>query len=381
MSRSLRLSFPGTSYVGLGTIELLGKEAARLGSRALLVTGRHALRSVGITDRLVALLEDAGVAVERFERVPPEPEVETVDAAREALREAGCDLVVEAGGGSAIDAGKAAAALAREQAPTADYHGARKVTGAGLPHVAVATTAGTGAEVTRNAVITNPWTHLKRSIRAEGVMPTVSITDPELTVSCPPQVTAAAGMDALVQAVESLFSVHAIPTTEALSLAAARLIAGHLADAYEDGGDIGARAAVSEGSYMAGLALGSARLGAVHGLAHPVGLCYGLPHGLVCAALMPPVLKRNAEAAPDKYRALADAIGADPLETFRRLQERLGLRRQLGPYPSPEWEERILDYATGSGSSKANPVPVDEAYVRQTLAALTENGDSSHFEP
>ncbi|MHC4591171.1 MAG: iron-containing alcohol dehydrogenase family protein, partial [Planctomycetota bacterium] len=234
MGESLRLNFPGASYVGPGTIEVLGTEAAALGLRALLVTGRRALRRAGTTDRLVSLLEEAGVTVELFEQAPPEPDVATVDAARLAIREAQCDVVVEAGGGSAIDVGKVAAALAGEDAPTAEFHASRQITRPGLPHIAVATTSGTGAEVTRNGVISDPATRLKKSIRGDGVMPTVSITDAELTLSCPPEVTAAAGMDALVQAIESFFSVHAIATTEALSLQAVRLIGSHLVRAFED---------------------------------------------------------------------------------------------------------------------------------------------------
>ena len=367
MGRAATLRFPAACHVGPGAVEALGEEARRLGSRALLVTGRRALRAAGTTDRLVALLRGAGVEAVPFEDVPPEPDVACVDAARRAAREAGCDLVVEAGGGSALDAGKVAAGLAGEDAPTAEFHGARSVERPGLPHVAVATTSGTGAEVTPNGVISNPDARLKQSIRGPGMMPAATITDPELTLSCPPAVTAAAGMDALVQAIESYLSVHAIPTTEALSLAAVRLTAGHLRAAYRDGADAEARAAMSEGSFMAGVALANARLGAVHGLAHPVGLCYGLPHGVVCAVLMPPVLERNREAVPAKYEALAGAMGGEPVEVIRRLLAELDLAGALGPYPEAQWERAIVQYAVKSGSSRANPVPVDEGFVRGVL--------------
>jgi alcohol dehydrogenase class IV len=367
MGRSLKLNFPGSSHVGPGCVEQLGPEAACLGQRALLVTGRSALRKAGSTDRLIGLLDEAGLEVETFEEVPPEPDVGTVDAARRVARERGCDLVVEAGGGSALDVGKAAAALAFEEGPTAEFHSGRPIKRPGLPHVAIATTAGTGAEVTRNSVLTDPAGRLKKSIRGDGLMPTVSITDAELTLSCPPGVTAAAGVDALVQAIESFFSTYAIPTTEALSLAAAGLIAAHLVRAYEDGADREARAAVCEGSYMAGLALGSARLGAVHGLAHPLGLCYGMAHGVVCGVLTPPVLRRSAPAAPRKYEALRDALGGDPAGLVSELLARLDLPRRFEGYPDADWERRVLDYALSSGSSAANPVAVDEHYVRAVL--------------
>lgn len=371
MAESLRLNFPGVSYVGRGTIEALGKEAAALGSRALLVTGRRALRQAGTTDRLVSLLRGAGVEVELFEEAPPEPDLAAVDAARERARQAGCDLVVEAGGGSAIDVGKVAAALALEEAPAAEFHRGRDITRPGLPHIAVATTAGTGAEVTRNGVISDPESRVKKSIRADVVMPTVSITDPELTLSCPPDVTAGAGMDALAQAIESLFSVHAIATTEALSLCAVRLAVNNLLSAFEDGQDLRARAAMSEASYMAGLALGSARLGAVHALAHPVGLCYGLPHGVVCAALMPPVLRSNVQAAPEKYGRLRGLMGGEPVQVLETMLDELDLPHVLGEYPDQAWERCVIDYAVASGSGKANPTPVDEDYVRRILRAVS----------
>jgi len=323
-----------------------------------------------VTQRLAALLEGAGVAVVPFERVPPEPDVGTVDAARAAIRSAGCDLVVEAGGGSALDVGKVAAALAGEDAPTARFHDGPAIQEPGLQHVAVPTTSGTGAEVTANGVISNPDTRLKQSIRGGGVLPAVSIIDPELTLSCPPSVTAAAGMDALVQGIESLLSVHAIPTTEALSLAAVRLTVRGLTAAYRDGADREARAAMSEGSFMAGLALANARLGAVHGIAHPLGLCLGLPHGVVCGALMPPVLERSRHAVPGKYEALQDAMGGEPVQVLESLLAELGLPRVLGACPDAQWERVIVDYALGSGSSRANPVPVDEAYVRGVLAEV-----------
>ena len=367
MAPALRLNFPGLSFVGVGAAKALSEQAARLGSRALLVTGRSALRRAGITERLIGLLEDAGVGAVPFEQAPPEPDVATVDAARRLLREEGCDLVVEAGGGSAIDSGKAAAALAGEDAPTAEFHAGGAIERPGLPHIAIATTAGTGAEVTRNSVLTDPQTQLKQSLRGDGLMPNVSITDPELTVSCPPDVTATAGMDALVQAVESFFSVHAVPVTEALSLKAVGLIVRSLPLAFEHGRNVEARSAVAQGSYMAGLALGSVRLGAVHGLAHPVGVCYGLPHGLVCAVLMPAVLERNLPAAPQKYDELRAAMGGEPLQVFAALLDALDLPRTLGAYPDAEWERRIVDCALSSGSSAANPAKVDEGYVLGVL--------------
>jgi alcohol dehydrogenase class IV len=363
----LRMNFPGASWVGPGAIEKLGEEAADLGGRALLVTGGNALCAAGTTDRIVGLLREVGVEVVLFESAPPEPDVASVDAAREVLRGSACDLVIEAGGGSAIDVGKAAAALAGEDAATVEFLGGREILASGVPHIAIATTSGTGAEVTRNSVLTDPAQDLKKSIRGDGLMPNVSITDGDLTLSCPKNVTAASGMDALVQGIESLFSRHATTATQSLSLGAVGLISQALPLAYADGEDRAARAAMAEGSWMAGLALGSARLGGVHALAHPLGVLYHMSHGVVCALLMEPVLVLNTEAVPAKYEALAAAMGDDPLTALRRLLRTMELPVILGDYPDADWERRIIEYAVASGSGKANPVVVDEVFVREVL--------------
>jgi len=370
MHESVKLSFPRFAAVGAGSAERLGEEAARLGRRALLVTGRRALRKAGITDRLIRLLGEAGVETELFAEVPPEPDVACVDRARERLRQARCDMVVEAGGGSALDVGKAAAALARAEAPTAEYHAGLEPPAFGLPHLAVPTTAGTGAEATPNSVLIDPGGRVKKSIRGLALLPNACIVDGALTFTCPASVTAASGMDALAQAIESYVSVHAIPATEAFSLEAVRLITPSLPVAHARGDDLAARQSLSEGSFLAGVALANARLGAVHGLAHPLGLMCHLPHGVVCAALLPHVLARNAPAVAQKYSRLREAMGADPLEKLRELLKTLGLPEQLGAYPDADWENRILQYALSSGSSRANPVPVDEGYVRDILRAV-----------
>ena len=367
MDQGLKLSFPRCVHIGPGAVRHLGEKAARLGQRVLLMTGRRALRKSGTLDRLLALMGDAGISVEVFDEVPPEPDLATVDRARERLRRADCDVVIGLGGGSALDVGKAAAALAVADGPTAVYHAGAEVPTRGLPHVAVPTTAGTGSEATSNSVLIDADGMVKKSLRGPTLLPDVCIVDAELTLSCPPSVTAASGMDALVQAIESYVSVQAVATTEALSLEAARAIGRSLPVAYEDGAGLPARAAMVEASFMAGLALGSARLGAVHGLAHPVGMRYGLPHGVVCGVLAPHVFRRNAPAVGEKYARLAEAMGGDPADRTESLLDRLALPRSVGPYPDAEGERTIMEYALSSGSSCANPVMVDEAYVRGIL--------------
>ena len=291
----------GRVVTGWGAARELGAVAAALGRRALLVTGRSALRAAGITDRLVESLRAGGVRVELFEGVEPEPGVETVDRGREAFERGRCDMVVAAGGGSALDVGKAVAALAAGSAPTREYYSRRPLPSRFAPSVTVPTTSGTGSEVTPVSVLGDASAGLKHSLRGPSLLPAAAVVDAELTVTCPADVTASAGMDALTQAVESYLSRLATPLTDALALHAVELIWLNILAAYQHGEDRSAREAMSYGSLLAGMALANARLGAVHGMAHPIGWRYRLRHGVVCAALLPHVLRFNREAVAEKY--------------------------------------------------------------------------------
>jgi len=361
----------GKIITGAGSVEELGQVARGFGSRALLVTGRRALRAAGTTERLVGILKAAGVDVVLFEQVEPEPVVHTVDQARELLCSEACELVVAAGGGSAIDVGKAAAALADADATTGEYFSQRPIPAAGRPCIAVPTTAGTGAEATSNSVLTDPDRQIKQSIRGPGLMPEVAIVDAALTVSCPPEVTASAGMDALTQAVESYFSRLATPLTDALAIMAARLIWPNLPTAFENGRDLPAREALSYGSLLAGMALANARLGAAHGMAHPIGYRCGIPHGVVCAALLPHVLRFNREAAGRKYHLLSGICHGDAADAVDRLLERLALPKKLSDLGlREELFDRIAEESMPSGSTKANPRPVTVKDVKTILRRL-----------
>lgn len=357
---------------GHGCVEQLGEAAAGLGARALLVTGRQALRQAGTTDRLVELLDAAGLEVTLFERVEPEPSVGTVDLAREALTGESCDLVVAAGGGSAIDVGKAVAALARELAPTAAYYSDRPVSAENVPCIAVPTTAGTGAEVTPNSVLIDPDRSLKQSIRGPTLMPAVAIVDPDLTNSCPPDVMASAGMDALTQAIESYMSRWATPLTDSLALHAAELIWLNILAAFGNRADRPAAEAMSYGSLLAGMALANARLGAVHGMAHAVGYRYHLRHGVVCAALLPHVLWFNREAAREKYEVLHGIFAEDPASCAEWLLRRLELPGTLSAFglSAGDFEEIAAESLT-SGSLKANPRTVTQEDIHAILGCVT----------
>jgi len=369
MSQVFRI--PGRVVTGWGSFDDLGRLGAPLGRKALLVTGRKAMKATGITDRSLKLLKSADVRARVFDEVEREPDVTTVDRGREAARRFGADCVIGLGGGSAMDVGKVVAGLFNEGAPTAEFHAGRRVDSAGLPFVAVPTTSGTGSEVTINGVISDHRRKVKLSIRDERFMARVALVDPQLTVPCPPRVTATAGMDALSQAVESYASLHANAVTEALSVRAVVELATSLATAVADPSDRTARTRAAGGSLLAGMALGNARLGVIHGIVHPLGVRYEIPHGLACGVLLPVALQYNREAMGKKYDVLAHILGGDPAEFCAELLQHVGLPSNLRDYAvKPEDFETIAAESLPSGSLKANPRTVTREDVIAILRQL-----------
>jgi alcohol dehydrogenase class IV len=274
--------------------------AKELGARAFVVTGatgRHA-------DSLLAGLARQGTAYVTF-RVSGEP---TTDLVREGTRqalEAGCDYVIGLGGGSSIDAAKAIASLLANGGDPLDYV---EVVGRGLPlaqpaipWLAIPTTAGTGAEVTRNAVLASPEHRVKVSLRSPTMLPRVALIDPELTYSMPPETTASTGLDALTQLIEPYVSNRANPMTDGLCREGMTRGARSLRRACEKGTDVAARENMALASLFGGLALANAGLGAAHGFAAPVGGTFDAPHGAVCAALLPHVMRVNMRALRERH--------------------------------------------------------------------------------
>jgi len=359
---------PPRIITGVGSLGECGAVAAALGRCVLLVTGKSSMRRSGASGRLITDLQAAGLACHLYDAVATEPTLDMVDEGRRLCRERGCDLVIGMGGGSAMDAAKVIAGLAREEAPARDFHQGKKVERTGLPFIAIPTTSGTGAEVTKNGVISDPENRVKKSIRDDSFMAKAAIVDPELTVSAPPHVTACAGMDALTQAIESFTSIHATPLTDALAFKAIGLMAGCLERAVKNGSDIEARSDASYGSLLAGMALANARLGVVHGMAHPLGVRYGIPHGLVCGVLLPAAMRLNREASADKYDRIDALLGGDAVEFVERLAERIGLARSLADYDIPREDfDAIVAESMPSGSLKANPKKITEEDVRSIL--------------
>lgn len=360
----------------------LGK-VGQLGRRALLVTGSAPERLAGVVG---PLRERQLIGAEV--RVPGEP---TVDAARsgvEAARGAGCDLVISIGGGSAIDTGKAIAALLTNGGDPLDYleviGAGRQIARPSAPFVAVPTTSGTGAEVTRNAVLESPADHVKVSMRSLHMLPRLAIVDPELTRTVPPAVTAATGLDALTQCLEPFVSNLANPLTDALARDGMRRAARSLLRAYRDGGDLDAREDMSLASLFGGLALANAKLGAVHGFAGPLGGMTGGAHGALCAAMLPHVMTANVAALRargsegdfmSRYEEVAriltgrpDASAEDGVAWVVELCEALAVPR-LSSYGLTEAQlDPLVGKAEESSSMKGNPIRL----TRDELATIVK---------
>lgn len=364
---------PGEIRFGWGEAAGLPEAAASFGRRPMVVTGT-ALRRAGRLELLLQNLRRVGVDPALHEGVPPEPTLAVLQSVMDAVAAAGADSVIAVGGGSALDIGKAAAALAGAGPTAEEFFAGHPIPSEGRPIIVLPTTSGTGSEVTRVCVLSDPRNQRKASIRSDSMLPRLAIVDPELTLSCPPSVTAHSGVDALVQTIEAFVSSGANPLTDALALEAARLAAGALETAVRDGTDRAAREAMALGSLMAGLALNTARLGLVHGLAHPIGALTGAAHGLLCGLLLPAVMQFNLPVTEVKYARLARELGAAATGTpepaaaealvafISDLGQRVGIPQRLREVGLREDAlEYVAAEAMPSGSTKANPRPVSQA--------------------
>ncbi|HID56081.1 TPA: iron-containing alcohol dehydrogenase [Candidatus Poribacteria bacterium] len=372
-SGMFELRYPSRLIFGNGCFDRLGEVAAEFGRKALLVTGRRAMRESGTLDKALKLLRESNVKTAIFDKVEPEPSTDTVDEGVRIAKEQGCDLVVGIGGGSAMDAAKAIACLVRNEGSASEHQrGIRRIEREGLPFIAVPTTAGTGAEVTKNAVLIDKSRNVKASIRSPLMLAKVALVDPLLTLSAPPRVTAGSGMDALTQAIESYVSLASNPISDALAIRAISYIYDFLPRAFESGDDVEAREKVMLGSFMTGLSFANASLGAVHGLAHPIGAHFGVPHGIACAILLPHVMRFNLDVRREKYAEIAAAMGAEPdpetsIEKVEELMARLDLPRGLSHFGVKEEELEKVAGDAGGSSLNNNPNPTTKEDLIEIL--------------
>jgi alcohol dehydrogenase class IV len=374
---------PTRILFGEGRLHEAAPLVARMGSRALVVQGR-----IARGESLVQQLHARGVATATL-IVEVEPSVSLVERGVSRARSEQCDVVVALGGGSVIDTGKAIALLLTNTAPTRDYleviGKGQPLTNAPAPLVAIPTTAGTGAEVTRNAVLMAEQERVKVSLRSASMIAAVAIIDPVLTYSLPPNVTASSGLDALTQCIEPYVSAQANPLSDAVAREGIRRAAGALRRAFHDGADVAARRDMAIASLCSGLALANAKLGAVHGFAAPLGGMFPVPHGAACARLLPSITEINVRAlrareatspAIGRYEEIArivsgsaDARPEDLAVWLRDLVEELGVPR-LATYGVDEKNsEPIVAAARQANSMKGNPIVLTDDELTEALHA------------
>lgn len=307
------LRTPAQITLGDGAASTVGTEAKRLGGTHAFVISDPMLQQMGTTGQIVSSLAEQGVGATVYTAIEPEPSAQSVYPCLEASRAAGCDIVVGLGGGSALDTSKAVAMLLRNEGKLEDYLGIGLVKHRGVPSVLVPTTAGTGAEITANALFYIPELKDKRAIVSPHIIPDVAIIDPLLTLTVPPGVTAATGVDALCHAVEAYTSVNASVLTDPYALEAIRIIGANLRTAVADGSDLAAREAMAKASLLAAIALAGAGVTAVHALAYPVQGLHRVAHGVANSLLLPYVLEFNALSNLPKFARIAEALG-EPIQ-------------------------------------------------------------------
>ena len=371
----MRFDFATASRIvfGSGTLKEVPAAAREMGRRPLLVTRRGAdLNAVG------------------FEGVPfavhGEPTVDLVRQGAQLAREDGCDMVIALGGGSVIDAGKAIAALLANGGDPLDYleivGQGQPLTRPSAPFIAIPTTAGTGSEVTRNAVLASPEHRVKASLRSPHMLPRLAVVDPELTLDLPRAITASTGLDALTQLIEPYVSIRANPMTDLYCLEGIWRAALALRYAWRDGHDIRARTHMSFASLLGGLALANAGLGAVHGFAAPLGGMFDAPHGALCAALLPHAMRVN-------IAALRAAGPQTALDRYYKVARVLQKRDGVEPEDGADWIERLCHdlevqplraygvsaadvpalaaKAAAASSMKSNPIALTHSQLEELL--------------
>ncbi|MBI5956712.1 MAG: iron-containing alcohol dehydrogenase [Chloroflexi bacterium] len=366
---------------GPGVVKDIGFEVGKLGgTRAVIVTDR-VLRSIGLVDRVVRGLVESGVELAGiYDDVPPNSEVKVVERGAQYAREQGCDVLIAVGGGSVIDTAKGMDVLLALGGSLLDYQGVGVVNQPLLPLIAVPTTAGTGSEVTLAAVIKDDASGLKLEFNSPYMMPNVAVLDPEMTITLPPMLTAATGMDALTHAIEAYVSNQAEPITDALGIHALRMIAQALPAAVKNGGDLEARGEMLLAACIAGLSFSNALCGIVHAMAHACGGRYGVPHGVANSILLPYGMEFNLDSCPERCADIAVAMGAATerasvkraarlsVAAVRKLSADIGLPRRLRDVGvEADGIPQLAEDALADAMMISNPRPAELPDVIQLL--------------
>lgn len=353
---------PGTIHYGPGALAELAPTARGLSlSRVLLVTDAGMVK-LGLAAKGQELLETAGFELAVYAGVQPDPTLQNVEAGLAELKQFGADGIVALGGGSVIDCAKAVSVRATNPVSLQEFIATQNIPSAGVPLIAVPTTAGTGSEVTRVMVLTDTERDVKMMFASRYLIPSAALVDPNLTLSMPRSLTAAVGVDALTHALEAYVSRRSQPMTDLLALSAIRLISQSLRTAYDNGEDLPARSAVMLGAMQAGMAFSNASVALIHGMARPLGACFHLPHGVSIGILLPIVTEYSYAAAPDRYDRIAARMDEDNIvDGLRSLNRDVGMPTLRGlNIDKCRYDallEKMAQDAIASGSPANNPRP------------------------
>jgi alcohol dehydrogenase class IV len=356
---------------------------------ALIVTDSGVMKA-GCVSNVLYSLEKSGISHEIYEGVEQNPSEQNVMEALAMVSHNGFGGIIAVGGGSAIDTAKAVVALMIENCDIRDLYSREVVGTAPITLVAIPTTAGTGSEVTRSAVITNKKARVKETIRGECLYPKIALVDPELTISLPKSITASTGMDALTHAIEAYTTKNAHALSDALAIEATRLIFNNLRKAVSDGSDIEARGNMCAASTLAGMAFSISGLGIVHAMAEPLGGKFNVPHGVANSILLPYCLSYNCDAVSNKLAFLARVLGlcanydekdsksveaaaVAVVEAVRKLSADVGIphRIQKVKVTKKEFNDLVSD-ALKNGCLSANPKKANREDLRRTYALVLD---------
>ena len=324
---------PVNLIFGRGRSNEIGTEVAKYGVKALIVTGRNSTKKTGLLDKAIALLKEAKVAYEIFDKVDQNPLTTVVYEGIEVIKETNCDVVLGIGGGSIMDAAKAIAFAFKNPGDISDYIFGIKQGDEALPIVLVPTTAGTGSEGNCFAVLTNPETKDKKSLRTNCIIAKASIVDPELMTTMPKGIIASVGFDALCHNIEAYLSKTGQPLTDMKALYGIKLLSENLIKVYNDPSDVEAWESVTLASTLGGMVIGVAGVVAPHGMEHPVSGLHDVVHGKGLAALMPVILDMSWESEPEKFEQISKLLGGtgaeDCGEAVRKILTRINLKVTL----------------------------------------------------
>ncbi len=324
---------PVNLIFGRGCAEKIGTEVSKYGKKVLIVTGRNSAKKSGLLDRSIDLLKAEGVNYTLFDKVQQNPLTTTAEEGANVARTEGCDVILALGGGSIIDAAKGIAFLVKNRGDVNDYILNKQIGTEALPVIVVPTTCGTGSEGNRFAVLTNPETGDKKSLRCDAIYPKSSIIDPELMTTMPKGVLASVGFDSLCHNMESYLSNKGQPMTDMMALQGIELSGKHLVNVYENPDDMEGWESISWASTLGGMTINIAGLTMPHGMEHPASGLKDIVHGKGLAALTPVIYEGEISYAPEKFAQISKRLGGrdenDCVEVIRKLLERLKLNTTL----------------------------------------------------